>query len=227
MNYCHAYNLIHEGKSYLKIISIIQCSLLFFLVVVFPDLFQQSTHKIMYNQTDVIVGVYNTHHALVEALKELKSHHFPMEHVGVVGKGESLDSVKEAQTWEEVVDKGTLIGSAVGLLAGISMVVVPGLGLLYLGGSFLAPIVGGITGTTLGAMGGTILGTILGAKHGTEGSIQGHEDHLEDAAKYKEYIEKDKFLLLVHGPKSEVETAHKILEEHGQYDTVGVHLFVG
>jgi calcineurin-like phosphoesterase family protein len=55
---------------------------------------------------------------------------------------------------------------------------------------------------------------LLGAQYGTEGKIEGHEDYYEDTKKYKEYIEQGKFLLLVHGPKTEVEKAQMILKEH-------------
>lgn len=168
----------------------------------------------MYQKTDAIVGVFHSHLDLVEALKELKSHDFPMGHVGVVGKGEAIEDIDEIHTWQETVNKGAFIGSSVGLLAGISMATIPGLGLIYLGGVFLAPVLGGLSGATVGALGGTLLGTLFGAQYGTDGKIEGHEDHYEDTKKYKKYIEEGKFLLLVHGPKVEVEKAHKILEEH-------------
>ncbi len=167
-------------------------------------------------KTDAIVGVYNTHHDLVEALKILRNEHFPMGHVGVVGKGEALEDIDNAHTWEETVEKGAFIGSTIGLLTGLTMVLVPEIGLIYLGGTFLGPLIGGISGANLGALGGTLLGTLIGARHGLEGSIEGHKDHYGDAATYKEYVEKGKFLLLVHGPKDEVTLAHKILSEHSE-----------
>jgi hypothetical protein len=168
----------------------------------------------MYQKTDAIVGVFNSHLDLVEALKEFKRNDFPMGHVGVVGKGEAIGDIDSVHTWQETVDKGAFIGSSVGLLAGIGMVTIPGLGLIYLGGIFLAPIIGGLSGATMGALGGTLVGTLLGAQYGTEGKIEGHEDYYEDTKKYKEYIEQGKFLLLVHGPKTEVEKAQMILKEH-------------
>lgn len=178
----------------------------------------------MSKKTDAIVGIFDSHHELVEALKEFKNKNFPMGHVGVVGKGEALEDIESVHTWEGTVNKTTLIGSAIGLLTGISMVSIPGLGIVFLGGSFLAPIVGGLTGGTLGALGGTILGTVLGAKYGTEGTIQGHEDHFHDASNYKELIEAGKFLLLVHGPKEEVELGHQILKEHQSAVAINSHM---
>lgn len=172
--------------------------------------------KTTLKKTDAIVGVYDSHHKLVEALKLLKSENFPMRHVGVVGKGEALEDINAAHTWEETVEKGAFIGSTVGLLTGLTMVLVPEIGLIYLGGTFLGPVIGSLTGANLGALGGTLLGTLIGARHGLEGSITGHEDHFGDAATYKEYVEKGKFLLLVHGSKEEVTLAHKILSEHSE-----------
>ena len=69
-----------------------------------------------------------------------------------------------------------------------------------------------IIGAAVGALFGMLLGSVFGVKYGTEGKASGKADP-EDLETYKEYIEKGKFLILVHGPEEEVKRGHEILVE--------------
>lgn len=180
----------------------------------------------MSKKSDAIVGVYQSHHAAVDALKFLKKNHFPMGHVGFIGKGEAVQDIEGVHTWDEATQKGSLIGGAVGLLAGITMIAVPELGIIYLGGSLLAHVLGAASGMMLGSLGGTIIGAITGTRYGTEGKVFGHEDHFHDAEKYKKEVEAGKFLIVVHGPKEEVKKAEELLSHHAQFESMGTH-FLG
>lgn len=179
----------------------------------------------MSKKSDAVVGIYESHQAAVEALKLLQKKHFAMGHVGLIGKGEAIQDIDGVHTWDDATRKGSLIGAAVGLLTGITMVAVPGLGVVYLGGSVLAHILGATSGMMLGGLGGTIIGAITGAKNGVDGRVIGHEDHFHDAERYKKEVEAGKFLIVVHGPKEEVEKAHDILTNHTEYEGMGAHFF--
>lgn len=180
----------------------------------------------MSKKSDAVVGIYESHQAAVDALKLLQKNHFPMGHVGLIGKGEAVQDIDGVHTWDEATQKGSLIGGALGLLTGVTLVAVPGLGVVYLGGSVLAHLLGAASGMMLGGLGGTIVGAITGARYGVDGKVAGHEDYYHDAEKYKKEIEAGKFLIVVHGAKEEVTKAHDILTNHTEYETMGTH-FLG
>jgi len=180
----------------------------------------------MSSKTDAVVGIYESHREAVEALKFLQQKNFAMGHVGLIGKGEAVQDIDGIHTWDDATQKGTLIGSVLGVLAGITLVAVPGLGVVYVGGAALTYLLGATSGMMLGGLGGTIIGAITGSRHGTEGQVVGHEDYFNDAEKYRQEIEAGKFLIVVHGPREEVEKAHEILINHTEYTTIGSH-FLG
>ncbi len=174
------------------------------------------------DKSNSIIGVYDTHAQAIEALKILQRHNFPLKHVALLGKGEAVQEINGVHTWEEATTKGTeigaLVGGTLGVLAGLSLITVPGIGLVYLG-TTVGAILAGVEGTAVGSMGGLILGSIFGAKYGTEGMVFGKPDK-EDFEKYQEEIKNGKFLIIVHGPEAEVQQGHDILTSESHFDHV-------
>ncbi|MCU0444188.1 MAG: hypothetical protein MUE85_04665 [Microscillaceae bacterium] len=161
-----------------------------------------------------IVGVFETHIDAIHAIQVLKKHHFPIEHLALVGSGGAVKEIDGVHTWEEVMIKGTeiggIVGGILGALTGLTLVLVPEIGIIYTGSALAGALLGGIEGGAFGALGGNVLGMLFGARMGADGEATGKEDP-EDLKKYKKLIQDGKFLLVVHGPKEEVEKAHQIL----------------
>lgn len=161
-----------------------------------------------------IIGVYKDHHDAIDGLRTLKKHHFSLQHVALVGKGGAVKNIDGVETWEDVMVKGTEIGGVVGgilgVLTGLTLVLVPEIGLIYAGTALGGAIMGGLEGGALGALSGNVLGLLFGSKLGADGAAYGEADP-EDVKKYKKLIEEGKFLLVVHGPEKEIQKAHEIL----------------
>ncbi len=176
---------------------------------------------------NVIIGVYDDHLKAVEALKILKEENFPLNHVSLVGRGESIKEIDGVHTWEDATIKGagvgSFIGGALGILGGLGMLAVPGLGVVYVAGTLSSVLLSGVAGTALGGLAGTVLGTVLGIDMGAEGEVTG-EAYKKIDKKYKEYLEQDKYLIVVHGPQKEVDQAHDILVNHVTHSSMGTHL---
>ena len=95
---------------------------------------------------------------------------------------------------------GAFWGGIWGLLLGSAFFWIPGIGPLMVGGPLVASIVGGLEGAML--TGG------LSALGGALFSIGIPKDSV---VKYETAVKADKFLLIVHGSKDEVERAKEIL----------------
>jgi hypothetical protein len=179
----------------------------------------------METNDSAIIGVYESHHDAIEALKILKRHKFPLKHVALVGQGEAIKEIDGTHTWEDATTKGTevgaLVGGVLGVLAGLSLITIPGIGLLYLGG-FAGALIGGVGGTSIGATGGSIVGAILGARNGVEGRVTGKMD-MDDFVKYQENLKDGHYLIIVHGPDAEIKHAHDILVEETKHAHVESH----
>lgn len=174
-----------------------------------------------------IIGVYETHQQAVEALKLLSEANFPMKHVALIGRGEAVKEIDGVHTWEETTIKGaelgTFLGGALGLLTGVGLLTIPGLGVMYIAGTLAGAALGTVGGASLGSLGGTVIGSILGAVYGNDGAVEGIKDP-EDAQKYEEYLKAGKYIIIVHGPESEVKEGIEILQNHKEYNVLGTHL---
>lgn len=177
------------------------------------------------NTKQSIIGIYDNHLEAVKAVKALKKEDFPLEHVSVIGKGEDVKEIEDAHVWEDSIISGgkigAIFGGIIGILAGISMISIPGVGVVFLGGTLGATLAGAGAGTVTGALAGTFLGTLFGIEEGTEGRIEGEDATKEelkaDMKKYREYLDDGKFLVLVHGPEEEVKKGHQILVNNEQH----------
>lgn len=157
------------------------------------------------------VAVYHSHKQAVEAVKKLQNADFPVTQVSIIGRAEIEEDHVKVHQGEEVFETGVVIGSVLGTilgtLSGLSMIAVPGLGVLYAAGA----LVGSIGGFSLGAAGGTIFGALLSVGVGKEGVATYHK-HLTDG----------KYLVVVHGNADQVKNAEDILKD-GDHHELNVH----
>jgi hypothetical protein len=159
------------------------------------------------------IGIYDSHDKALEAVKELKDSGYPIEKVSLVGRAEIIDdhlhvNNNPAAVQEAEVSVGIAAGSIIGILSGIGIFAIPGLGFLYGAGA----LVGAFAGLEVGVIAGglTAILTKLGMKK-------------EHAVKYDEHLKEGKFLVVAQGDEAEIETAKRVLHEHGTHTELSSH----
>jgi len=163
------------------------------------------------------VAIYKTHHEAEQAIKELGKAGFDMKQLSIVGKGYHTeeDAIGYYNTGDRVMfwgKQGAFWGGLWGLLMGSAFFWVPGIGPLAVGGQLVSIIVGGLGGA---ALTGSL--TALGAALYSIGIPKDSIIHYETSVK------SDKFLLIVHGIRDEVQRASDILGKN-QAAEVAVHV---
>lgn len=153
------------------------------------------------------VGVYNTHEKAVEAVKTLKDSEFDVSKVSIIGHVEFVEDHLRVLSGEHTAETGAAVGSVVGTvlgaLSGLSLITIPGLGILYAAGA----LVGAVGGFSLGTAGGGLVGALL--------SIGIHKDGI---IRYQKHLKDGKFLVVVHGTKAEADNAHQILDDTDHHE---------
>jgi len=154
-----------------------------------------------------IVGVYDTHHAAIEALNALKASGLPLENISFVSKADIVEGKICATPKEGYVNApieiGVILGPILGILAGTGMVLIPGLGFIYGAGA----IAGAIAGFDIGLIGGAIPTLLM-----TLGINQ------DKTSSYQEFLENGKYIITIFGDQELAEKAKLVLH------TVGLHI---
>lgn len=151
------------------------------------------------------VAIFNSHKEAVQALKALKKHDYPLNHISIIGRAGvtdddhlHLDEVDRATNVPAYVGIGA--GTVVGLLTGIGLFAIPGFGILYGAGA----LAGAFAGAEVGTIGGGLVAGL--AKYFTK------DEHIENI---KDHIEAGKFALVVAGDADDIARAKEILHTDG------------
>ncbi len=148
------------------------------------------------------VGVYHTHDKAIEAVQKLEKEAFDLNKISIIGKADIVENHIETHSGEEAMEKGVAIGavlgSILGILTGLSMITVPGLGVLYMSGA----LVGAVGGFSIGSASGGILGALMAAGVGKDGVIS-----------YQKHLEVGKYLVVIQGTEQEVHKAESLLND--------------
>ncbi len=158
------------------------------------------------------VAIYKTHTEAEEAVKELSHAGFDVKKLSIVGMGyHTEENVAGYYTTGDRVKfwgaQGAFWGGLWGLLLGSAFLWVPGVGPLVMGGPIVAALVGALEGAALtGSL--TALGAALFSIGVPKDSI----------LKYETALKADKFLLIVHGTRDEVERAAELLRTNKEAD---------
>lgn len=154
-----------------------------------------------------VVAVYDDHDKAHKAIVFLKAHGVDLSKVSLLGKAEIVEdhlkvvSVKRVKT--APLSIGAVMGATLGVLAGASVIAVPGLGFIFGAGAF----VGGLSGLTAGLFGGELASFLL--------SIGLRRDKL---TLYKTHLQEGKFLVIFHNAsEQEVHHARELLKTEGQH----------
>ncbi len=169
------------------------------------------------NDKNSCVAVYKTHEEAEQAVKELEHAGVDMKKLSIVGKGYHTDehAIGYYNTGDRVKfwgKQGAFWGGLWGLLFGSAFFWIPGIGPLAVGGPLVSILVGGLEGAAL--TGGLVA---LGAALYSVGIPKDSIIHYETA------IKSDKFLLIVHGTRDEVQHASEILNLNKEAE-VAVHI---
>ncbi len=152
-----------------------------------------------------VVAVYNTHHEAELAVKELHKSGFDMKNLSIIGKdnhdGENITGYysvgEKSGYWGKMEHFWT---SPLGLLAGSAVLIMPGIGLVLVGGPLVAWIISALEGAALA--GGV---SAVGAALDSQGIPETH------VFTYEEAIKMGKFVLICHGVQVAAALAHEII----------------
>ncbi|MFZ2960902.1 MAG: permease [Candidatus Ozemobacteraceae bacterium] len=153
-----------------------------------------------------VVAVLESHIEAEEAVKKLQQSGISLKDCSIVGK--------ENLTGEQVIGSyyagdrmaywgtvGAFVGGLWGLLGGSAFLLIPGIGAVVVGGTFVAAIVGSLEGAAV--VGGL---SALGAAFYNIGVPAG------TVVSYETAVKGDRFIVIVHGNSAEVAKAKMILE---------------
>lgn len=164
-----------------------------------------------------VVGLFDSDVQALGALRELERSGFRREQVGIVRsapEGSALDAGaaapartvagERAHTDEgEGAVAGAEIGAGLGAIAGLLLVVVPGVGPIMAAG----PILAALSGAAAGAVTGTLFGGLA--------ELQLPHHH---ALAYEEGLRRGGTVVTAHVPESDAHLAQDILRRHGAVD---------
>ncbi|MGD8413785.1 MAG: permease [Candidatus Latescibacterota bacterium] len=157
-------------------------------------------------KTDSVVAVFGANAEAEDAVKELQRSGFDMKKLSIVGKDYHTEehvvgyynAGDRMKYWGKL---GAFWGGLWGLLFGAAFFWVPGVGQLVVGGPLVSWIVGALEGAAV--FGGL---SALGAGLYSIGIPK------DSIVKYETAIKGNKYLLVAHGTKDEVEKAKQILD---------------
>lgn len=162
------------------------------------------------------VGVFRSHQDAETAVKDLQKAGYEMTKLSVVGKDYHTEEnvIGYYNTGERVAawgKFGLFWGSIWGLLFGSAFLVIPGLGPVMVGGPLVSWIIG-VLETAVVTGGLTALGGALASIGIPKDSVLSYESALRA----------NKFLVVAHGTRQEVERARNILKT-SKADEASVH----
>jgi uncharacterized protein (TIGR02284 family) len=161
--------------------------------------------------TYTVMGLAHDAEQLEKTLTEVDSAGFGREQLSVVTQENVVQKHLGGDPREFVGESaaagilgGTAIGGLIGILAGASLLVVPGIGPVVAAGSVSAAISAAATGAGIGAAYGGILGALIGLGMSEE-----------DAHRYVEHVRRGSTLLALEVPEDRVTEAQSALTRGG------------
>ena len=158
------------------------------------------------NQDNAVVAIYPTHIAAEAAIKELQQSGFDMQKLSIVGRDYHTEenvvgyynTGDRMQAWGKV---GAFWGGLWGFLFGSAFFAIPGLGPVLVAGPLVSWIVGALEGAIL-----------LGGLSAVGAGLYSLGIPKDSILQYEAAIKNDKFVLIVHGSKSDTTHAQDILD---------------
>ena len=163
-----------------------------------------------------VVAIYETHDEAEQALKELQHSGFDMTKLSIIGRDYHTDEhvvgyYNAGDRMKRWGSSGAFWGGIWGLLLGSAFFAIPGVGPVLVAGPLVAAMVAGLEGA--------IVAGGLGAVGAGLYSLGIPKDSIVE---YEAAIKSDKFLLVAHGTKEELERAKLVMHPVTLQDMVGV-----
>lgn len=152
----------------------------------------------------VVIGVYDSHQAAEDAVKQFQKAGLDMRKLSIVGKDYHTEehvvgyynTGDRMKAWGKI---GAFWGGIWGLLFGAAFFAIPGLGPIAVAGPLVGAIVSGLEGAVV--VGGL---TAIGAGLVSFGVPK------DSVIKYETQIKADKFVVICHGTSQELKQAEEI-----------------
>jgi len=157
------------------------------------------------------IGVYETHDIALNALQALRDAHFPLKNISLIGHAEMVDDhvhVKSHSLAGIGSSIGVVAGTALTILSGIGVFLIPGFGFLYGAGAILAVA----AGLNFGMIGGGLLALL---------SWYGVKD--QHIAHYEQHLNEGRWMVIAEGEETLVAKAKEILEAHATHIHLDTH----
>ena len=169
------------------------------------------------SEKNSVVAIFNIHTEAEAAVKELQKAGFDMKKLSIVGK--DYHSEEHVVGYYNTGDRvkywgklGAFWGGLWGILFGSALFFIPGIGSIVVGGPLVAWIIGVLEGAA-----------ILGGFSAVGAALYGIGIPKNSIVKYETSLKSDKFLLVAHGTREEVEKARTILETTSATETTIHH----
>jgi hypothetical protein len=152
-----------------------------------------------------LIAIYPDQESVEHALRWLHDEGFDMRDVSVIGRGfEAIEVPVGVVTTGDLAEVGAAVGAIVcglvGLVLGTALLIMPGLGPVFIAGSLSATVVGAVEGAIVGAviggLGGALVGWGIPAVH---------------VQRYETRIGEGKFLLLARAESADIEFIRSVL----------------
>jgi uncharacterized membrane protein len=168
------------------------------------------------SEVDSVVAAYDTHEQAEQAIKELREAGIDMKSLSIAGKDTHTNEhvVGYYNTGDRMKHWGTtgaFWGGFWGLLFGSAFFAIPGIGPILVAGPLVTWVVAGLEGAAV--VGGV---SALGAGLISIGIPK------DSVLKYETALKTDKFLLVVHGSRNDVDKAKDVVAG-GQHSFYTVH----
>jgi uncharacterized membrane protein len=160
------------------------------------------------SENDSVIAIFTSHTQAEEAIKELQKSSFDMKKLSIVGKDYHTEENvvgyynlgDQVASWGKA---GAFWGWIWGLVFGSAFLFVPGIGAVMVGGPIVSWLIGALE--TAAIVGGL---SALGA------ALVGAGIPKDSVLKYETALKADKFLVIAHGTREEVERAKSILDNN-------------
>jgi uncharacterized membrane protein len=157
------------------------------------------------SEQNAVVAIYETHTGAEEAVKELQRAGVDLRTLSIVGKDTHADEhvVGYYNTGDRMKywgKAGAFWGGFWGLLFGSAFFAIPGIGPILVAGPVVAWIVGALEGAA-----------VVGGLSAVGAGLYSMGIPKDSVLQYEIALKTDKFLVMVHGTESQVETARTIL----------------
>lgn len=154
-----------------------------------------------------VVGLFTSHDEARAAVSELRDRGFPVEQVGVAGRGVENDSDLDDDSPTYVAEgaaTGVATGAGIGALWGLGIIagVLPVLGPAIAGGTLAAILTSAAAGATVAGFTGTLIG--MGIPK-------------DEADYYESELNAGRVVVTVTAPGREAE-AFSVMQRHGAFD---------